>query len=202
MCYRTRQIRELEELQVRFHLRKIISDFETSKEYNAFTHPKTPVITNLESDNLQMYNGGLVPFWAKDLSIRKATLNARIETLKTKASFKNSIKNRCLIIVDGFYEWQWLDAKGKQKQKYLITFPTNEIFTLAGLYNIWLDKKTGIEWKTYTIVTTEANKLMSEIHSKKRMPVVLSKNNEKHWLNNGEIEDFKIVDIDLEAVKV
>lgn len=92
-----------------------------------------------------------------------------------KPSFKDSINKRCLVIVDGFYEWQWLDKVGKSKQKYLITHKQDEPFAFAGLYNDWLNPATGDIRRTYTIVTTEANELMAEIHNnKKRMPVSLT----------------------------
>ena len=67
------------------------------------------------------------------------------------------------VLIDGFYEWKWLDEKGKHKQKYLITLPTHEAFACAGLYSHWTNKNTGETIKTYTILTTEANELMSEI---------------------------------------
>jgi putative SOS response-associated peptidase YedK len=75
----------------------------------------------------------LIPAWAKDKTIQQYTLNAKIETLNEKPSFKNNIKNRCLVIADGYYEWQWLDPKGKNKQKYLITLTSEEPFAFAGI---------------------------------------------------------------------
>lgn len=122
--------------------------------------------------------------------------NAKFETIHEKPAFKNSVNNRCLVITDGFYEWQWLDEKGKNKQKYLIALPDNEAFAFAGLWNKWIDKATGEIFKTYTILTTEANELMSRIHnSKKRMPVLLNDKNEMNWLNGQEIksEDIKLM---------
>lgn len=132
---------------------------------------------------------GLIPFWAKDNSIRKNTLNARFETLREKASFRSSLNNRCLVLSDGFYEWQWLDEKGKKKQKYLITRPNEEAFAFAGLYNDWIDKSTGEIVKTYTIITTKANELMANIHNtKKRMPFILSPEIEEAWLMGEELQ--------------
>jgi putative SOS response-associated peptidase YedK len=147
--------------------------------FNAFEHPKTPVVCT--PHHIQAAEWGLIPNWAKDKTIQNSTLNARIETLSEKPSFKNSLHNRCLILADGFFEWQWLDEKGKQKQKYLLTLPDNELFTFAGLYNDWLNPATQQPIRTYTLITTEANELMSKIHnSKKRMPVIVS--NQYDWL--------------------
>jgi len=162
--------------------------------YNAFQFPKTPIITNKNRDSIELYNWGLIPKWAKDISIREYTLNARIETINQKPAFKSSINNRCLIITDGFFEWQWLDEKGKSKQKYKIQFPDKSIFSIAGLWSEWYDEKNNTLYKTYTLLTTEANELMSVIHnSKKRMPVILLPNFEDDWLdgampNNNELE--------------
>jgi len=92
------------------------------------------------------------------------------------------------LLADGFYEWQWLDEKGKQKQKYELTLPDNELFAFAGLYSEWVDKSTGEIINSYTILTTEANELMSKIHNtKKRMPVILSADNEKNWLHGHDL---------------
>jgi putative SOS response-associated peptidase YedK len=96
-----------------------------------------------------MFHWGLIPAWAKDNSIRKNTLNAKIETISEKPSYRNSANNSCLILTDGFYEWQWLDDKGKNKQKYLFTLPNNETFEFAGLWNEWVDKSKGEIFKTY-----------------------------------------------------
>ena len=90
---------------------------------NGFGFPKTPVIINTSPDIITNYHWGLFPAWAKDESIRSYTLNAKIETLSEMPSFRNSVHKRCLVIASGFYEWQWLDAKGKHKQQYLIGLP-------------------------------------------------------------------------------
>ena len=84
--------------------------------YNGFTYPKCPVVSSENTKLIKHYQWGLIPFWAKDDSIKAYTLNAKIETIKEKPSFKGCIKNRCLVIVDGFYEWQWLDPKGKKNK--------------------------------------------------------------------------------------
>ena len=192
MCFYSRQTKKAVELINRYNAR-IVNElqFEMANEYNGFNFPKTPVITNQNNSIIEHLQWGLIPFWAKDDSIKQYTLNARIETLSEKPSFRESIKNRCLVIADGFYEWQWLDTKGKKKQKYLITLPNEELFSFAGLWSQWVNKETGEVVKSYTIITTEANTLMSEIHnSKKRMPVILTRENETEWINGQDIQDF------------
>ena len=201
MCFYSRQTKKAVELINRYNAR-IVNElqFEMANEYNGFAFPKTPVITNQDKSNIEHLQWGLIPFWAKDDSIKQYTLNARIETLNEKPSFQDSVKNRCLVIADGFYEWQWLDTKGKKKQKYLITLPHEELFSFAGLWSQWVNKETGEVVKSYTIITTEANSLMSEIHnSKKRMPVILTRDNETEWINGQVIQDFVHPEVDLVA---
>ena len=143
-----------------------------------------------------------MPTWAKDKTFRKNLLNAKIETIKELPSFRNSVKNRCLVLVDGFYEWKWLDEKGKNKEKYHIKLPDHEAFAMAGIWSNWVDKETGEILKTYTIVTTEADALISQIHNtKKRMPVILTPENEEKWLNGEEVDNFKHPKVELVAEK-
>lgn len=204
MCFHSKQSKKAVELENRF--KAAIKDatlFKQMEDINAFTFPKTPVVADDDKETIQFFKWGLIPKWAKDETIRDYTLNARIETIKEKNSFKGSVNNRCLIIADGFYEWQWLDPKGKKKQKYLITLPNNELFAFGGIWSEWVDKNTGEIVKSYSIVTTAANELMAEIHNnKKRMPVILNPNNEKEWLGGQEIMDFEKCDPELVAIKV
>lgn len=203
MCFFFKQSKDATEVKNRFNLKNEKLSNLKSDYYNGFEYPKTAVITDNNKNELQFFNWGLIPFWAKDDSIKRYTLNAKIETLSEKPSFKNSVNNRCLIIADGFFEWQWLDAKGKTKQKYLITLPQNELFAFAGIWSQWTDSVTGELIYSYSILTTEANELMSNIHnSKKRMPVILTKNNEIDWLDKKPISEFYNVDIQLFAVKI
>ena len=157
--------------------------------YNGFSHPKVSSITDENPNSLSELQWGLIPSWAKSEDIKKYTLNAREETLDEKPSFKNA--KRCVIFSDGFYEWKWLDAKGKRKQKYLIEYPESVLFGLAGLYDQWIDKKTGEIIKSCSIVTTSAEGIMKEIHnSKLRMPVTLDDNQLSKWLNGEKIKFF------------
>src|ERR1019366_4997336 len=204
MCFHSKQTKSAVEGSNRFTAKIEKPElFNSNAIYNAFTYPHTPIITNADRGLIKEYYWGLIPTWSKDEDIRAYTLNARIETIKEKPSFKGVINNRCLVISDGFYEWQWLDSKGTKKQKYLLTSKTNDLFAFAGLYSDWIDKSTGELRNTYTIVTTVANALMSEIHNhKKRMPIILSPERESLWLAGEEIEDFKKDEIDLLATAI
>ena len=192
MCYQTRLIKKKEELQERFRVNvEDLLHIEELELNKAFKYPKTPIITNKNPEKISMYNWGLVPEWASDTSFRHYTLNARIETLDEKPSFKDVVQNRCLIIADGFYEWQWLNKSGSKKQKYEITLPNQELFAFAGLYTQWTDD-TGDVLQSYAMVTTQANDLMSKIHNtKQRMPIILNRQDEHAWLNGNDYKKYK-----------
>lgn len=203
MCYHSKQTSEAQSLEKRFKAKFDNNEYTVQQHYNGFTFPKTPVITTENSDLIQLYSWGLMPSWSKDQKFRVNTLNARIETLTEKPSFKSYLNNRCLILVDGFYEWKWLDDKGKAKQQYEITLQDNSPFAFAGIYSTWTDKTTGEILNTYSIITTEANELMTEIHNtKKRMPVILTPDNEKLWLDDNDIMQFATPDINLKATEI
>jgi putative SOS response-associated peptidase YedK len=132
------------------------------------------------------------------------TLNARVETVDDKPSFRDVVSQRCLVIANGFYEWQWLDSKGKNKVKYEIGIDNEELFAFAGLYSHWTDTQTGEIKNTYTILTTEANPLMAEIHNhKKRMPIILHPEDEHRWLEQVPVQEFAFpYTVDLMARKI
>ena len=203
MCYHSQQTKTALEIIKRFKAEMANPDLFVPKVYNGFDYPKTPIILNTQTDKIKFYHWGLIPRWSKSQDIRKNTLNAKIETLEEKPSFRDVIQNRCLILVDGFFEWQWLDPKGKQKQKYKITHQNNDAFALAGIYNTWIDPATDLQRSTYSIITTAANPFMAIIHnSKKRMPVMLTPEREKDWLSGVDYRDFAEDEINLVAEKV
>jgi len=203
MCFHCRQSKKAQELINRFNAEiKQRTFFNPQEHINGFTFPVMPVIINNDPNVIDHYNWGLIPNWAKNNDIRRFTLNAKIETLNEKPSFKNIVNQRCLVIVDGFYEWQWLDLKGKNKQKYIITKPNNELFTFGGIWSEWKNPETKLIERSFSIVTTQANELMSKIHnSKKRMPVILNPDNEKSWLYGDSLSNFNLIDEELIATK-
>jgi putative SOS response-associated peptidase YedK len=130
---------------------------------------------------------GLIPHWAKDDKIANKLINARSETIAEKPSFKNSYKkSRCLIIADGFYEWK---DTGFKKKPFYICFKNEKPFTMAGLYDKWINSDGKII-TTCTIVTTEANEIMQPIHH--RMPVIIEPENYDLWLNPAETDISKL----------
>ena len=153
---------------------------------NGYDHKLSPVLTK---DGFGYFNWGLIPWFTKpdDMDkIRKATLNCISEEMYDKSSFRDSLKDgkRCLIPTTGFFEWKHLDSKGKEKQPYCIHLKDQKIFSIAGIYSSWNDKAKNTTVYTYSLLTTKANKLLTEIHNtKKRMPVIIPKEYEKDWLN-------------------
>jgi putative SOS response-associated peptidase YedK len=186
MCFHAQQTQTAQSLKQRFKANfKQEKDYKPS-QYNGFEHPVMPLITHQNPTEIQLFHWGFLPQWATETNFRKNTLNAKAETLHQLPSFQNYIQQRCLILVDGFYEWQWLDAKGKNKQKYLITQEDKTPFALAGLWNTWSNNNTTIN--TFTIITTVANTLMETIHNtKKRMPFILNPDEEELWLNQKNV---------------
>ncbi len=185
MCFHFQQTKSITEIQQRF---QVVGE-GNGGIFNGFQHPQTPVITNLSPQRLQNFSWGIIPHWSRDHKIRKYTLNAKLETINEKPSFRTA--KRCLVLADGFFEWQWLAAKGKQKQKYLITNTAQEVFAFAGLWDEWVDQQSGELFYTYAIVTTEAQGIMREIHNTKlRMPFVLKPDEEKEWLQGGNVSPF------------
>ncbi|MNL26653.1 putative SOS response-associated peptidase YedK [compost metagenome] len=183
MCFHSQQTADAQKLKNRFKAEiKEADKNNLTGIFNGFDHKRTPVILNAEPNLIQCVEWGLMPSWAKDRELQNSTLNAKIETLQEKPSFKGVLHQKCLVVVDGFFGWQWLDEKGKSKQKYLITMPDNEPFAFAGLWSEWKGP-LGEILRTYTIITTEAKGIMQEIHnSKLRMPVVLKPEIEHDWL--------------------
>ena len=131
-----------------------------------------------EKNRLVNFRWGLIPSWAKDPSMGNRMFNARAETLSEKPSFKNAFKKRrCLIIADGFYEWQKL---GKVKKPLYFSLKSGRPFGFAGLHETWISPDHQ-PIHTCTIITTEPNELIKPIHD--RMPVMVPKEREAFWID-------------------
>lgn len=154
---------------------------ELKSVYNITPGLLMPVVVNEEGENeALLMKWGLIPFWAKDPSIGLKMINARAESLLEKPAFRNPFeRKRCLVPTSGFYEWK---KTGSDKVPYFIRLRGQDIFSFAGLYDIWKDAE-GRVVKSYTIITTEPNKLISQIHN--RMPVVLRHQDESDWIGYG-----------------
>ena len=137
---------------------------------------------------LGTFRWGLVPSWAKDPATGNRMINLRASTVSEKPAFKRMLaKHRCIIPVDGFYEWKDM-GKGRKKQPFYIRSRDGSVLALAGLWGAWKDKDAAgdadDDWlRTCTIITTEPNKVLKPVHD--RMPVVLPPEAWDTWLDRS-----------------
>ena len=161
-----------------------VSNYKTlfKPSYNISPGIKAPVIIRQSPNRVVLMRWGLIPFWAKDISIGYKMINARAEGIENKPAFRRPLRiSRCLVPSDGFYEWKRLNLEGKEeKYPWYIGLKDQEIFSFAGLFDKWSDAE-GKEIYSYTIITCEPNDLLEEIHN--RMPVILKKEDEDKWLD-------------------
>ena len=148
------------------------------ERYNIAPTQDVITITNDGEANVaQFMRWGLVPSWAKDISIGSRMINARAETLAERPSFRSAFRRRrCLVVADSFYEWK---RDGRTRTPMRISLESGELFGFAGLWESW-DSPDGRRILSCTIVTTKANDFIAPIHD--RMPVILSQDAEPVWL--------------------
>ncbi len=147
--------------------------------YNIAPSQRVLAIRNQPQRELVGLRWGLVPCWADDPGIGSRLTNARSETAATKPAFRGSFRSRrCLILADGFYEWQAIDGR---KQPYYIRLTSGEPFGMAGLWDRWEKGDPPIE--SCAILTCDANEAMRTIHG--RMPVILPPASFDRWLDAG-----------------
>jgi putative SOS response-associated peptidase YedK len=176
MCGRFILLTDLSVIIKSFDIQNVACEYRPGN--NISPGQEIATIIHDDKNRLVCYRWGLIPSWAKDPSIGNRMFNARAETIAEKPSFKNAFqKRRCLIPVDGFYEWQKL---GKVKKPLRFSLQSGEPFGLAGLYETWISpEKESIH--TCTIITTEPNDLLRSIHD--RMPVIVAKKQEAAWID-------------------
>jgi putative SOS response-associated peptidase YedK len=162
----------------------VIPDFGQS--WNVAPQTFQPVI-RLNRDTgereLVLMRWGLIPYWAKDPSIGLRTINAKAETITTAPAFREAIKyRRCLVPADCFFEWQKLDAK--TKQPFAIAMKDGKPYAFAGLWEKWKDRKAAIELLTFTVITTDPNEVVEQLHD--RMPCIIPEKDYDRWLQLGD----------------
>ncbi len=189
MCGRFILITDLSVIASDFNVQEVSLSFSPSRDVRPGQH--IPAVLHVDGRNIMAsYVWGLIPFWAKDPSLGAKLINARAETVAQKPSFKNAFaKRRCLIPADGFYEWK---KEGNKKIPYSFYMKSGQPFVFAGLYETWIapDKK---QVNTCTIITTEANRLVSPIHD--RMPVIVPMDKTAVWLSPAGKEPSGLSDI-------
>lgn len=157
--------------------------------------PTQDILTIRRTDDgreAAMLKWGLVPSWAKDVSVGAKLINARSETVTEKPSFREAFKRRrCIIPADGFYEWQ---RTGGKKQPFFFQMRDEHPFGFAGLWERW-QGEGGQVINSCTILTTEANEVLQPVHD--RMPVILYPDDYELWLD----ADLRKVDLARELLR-
>jgi putative SOS response-associated peptidase YedK len=178
MCGRFSQQRPASELAEIFSAEPLAD--ELGPRFNvAPTDEALVVVQRDERRAITAYRWGLIPHWADSAKVGSRMFNARAETLESAPAFRDSFKRkRCLVPVECFYEWR---REGEVRQPYTIGRADGRPLVLAGLWDGWRDPAADAVRRTFTIVTTSPNEVMSEIHN--RMPVVLDDTEWATWLD-------------------
>ena len=184
MCGRYSLIAELSQLALRFDFAP--GELVLAPRYNVAPTQATLTVVRGAGDGgdtssanqARLMRWGLIPSWAREPSAVSPLINARAETLTEKPSFRRALeRRRCLVLADGFYEWQ---IAGKQRQPQYVSLASGEPFAMAGLWERWRPP-AGAPVYSCAIVTTSANPLLEPIHP--RMPVILPPDLEAAWLD-------------------
>lgn len=151
-----------------------------NSSYNVAPTHIMPVFTNREEPKMEFFRWGIIPPWAKEFKMQVATINARTDQLLNSNLWRRLVgKGRhCLIPMDGYYEWRPVNPK--TKEAFYFYMKDHEPFMCAGLYDIWYDAEKRENY-TFTMITTEPNDTVSEIHD--RMPAILSPEEYEIWLS-------------------
>jgi putative SOS response-associated peptidase YedK len=188
MCGRYSLAADLEDIQQRFEL--FAGDLTYSPRYNIAPTQPVLAVTNDEGRYLVYLRWEFIPSWAKSASVGNRLINARAETVTERPSFRTALaRRRCLVIADGFYEWQ---RAGNARRPMRTAMKSGEPFAFAGLWDSWRDPVGDIV-RSCTIITTEPNELLRPIHN--RMPVILPKELESFWLDDEVQDPFALGDI-------
>jgi putative SOS response-associated peptidase YedK len=161
-----------------------VPEFYTAR-FNAAPTQLLPVITSTSSSGLSLFYWGTSPEWSKNKVPSEKMINVRAESLSEKPALKKALKkNRCLIPADGFYCWKKVGKKTSIPYRFILN--SRDPFAFAGLWEEFEDTE-GNEIQTFMIFTQESNPLVGEVHD--RMPVILSTQNEKLWLDQNTDEE-------------
>ncbi|MBB6478444.1 SOS response-associated peptidase [Spirochaeta isovalerica] len=195
MCFNASLVQTAEIMAVEFNAYIDDSLIEPVYFESAFSLPEWPVLKDASPDRFAPLTWGLIPSWIKNYEaatdIRFKTLNARLETLHEKSSFRQASDNsRCAVPIDGWFEWK--EVRGK-KYPYFIHREDGKPFLLAGLWSRWVNEESNKSFETFSVVTTAALGICAQIHNtKERMPFILSKEGKDLWLDrNLSFSDLK-----------
>jgi putative SOS response-associated peptidase YedK len=167
-----------------------VPDLGAEPRFNIAPSQLVPVVrlfSEREGRRLDLLRWGLVPSWAKDVTIGNKLINARVESAAEKSAFRGAFHTRrCLVVVDGFYEWQ---RQGRTKQPFHFRSESGELLVMAGLWERWTSPDGEIV-ETFTIVTKASEDRVKDIHD--RMPAILSREHQQEWLDPGRHEAMSL----------
>jgi len=180
VCGRFTQERPASELAEIFGAEPLVDD--PGGHFNVAPTDEALVVVQREDRRaVTAYRWGLIPHWATDAKVGSRMFNARAETLTVSPAFREAFgRRRCLVPVDSFYEWK---REGTIRQPYRISQADGRPLALAGLWTGWHDPSTETVRRTFTIVTTTPNEVLSDLHD--RMPVVVPEDAWARWLAPG-----------------
>lgn len=184
---------EVKELQLQ--LEELTSAQPAMYHVSGFAHPKLLCFSRDDGPRFDLVRWGLIPHWVKDHAqaaiLGRQTLNARGETIFEKPAFRVAATHRCLVLIDGYFEFFHL---AKRTFPYFVRFKDGGPMALGGITSSWKDPDTGAAMDTLSIVTTEANPMMTRIHNNPkakgpRMPFIIPKELDADWLSTGTDKD-------------
>jgi putative SOS response-associated peptidase YedK len=180
MCGRARLSSDVSEIKLVFSIPPDRPTPNIAPSWNVAPTDPLPVVrydTRAGERSLDVMRWGLVPFWAKDIKVGFANINAKAEGIEGKPAFREAFqRRRCLVPVDNFYEWKKTPTG---KQPYAIALADRHLMALAGLCENW--RSPAGEWiRSFAVITTRPNELCAELHN--RMPVVLKPAAWPAWL--------------------
>ena len=182
MCGRTRLSSDVSEIKLLFSIPPERTTPNFPPSWNAAPTDTLPVVrfdTKAGQRSLDMLRWGLIPYWAKDIKVGFANINAKAEGIDSRPAFRKAFeRRRCLVPADNFYEWQKTAAG---KQPYALALANHAIMALAGVWEGW--QSPAGEWvRSFAIITTTPNELCAELHN--RMPVILKPEAWPIWLGD------------------
>jgi putative SOS response-associated peptidase YedK len=187
MCGRFILTLDAPELEKEFGIRDVPADWQP--RYNIAPTQPIPAVIDPESKKIELIRWGLIPSWAKDPSIGSRLINARAETLAEKPSFRKAFQERrCIILSDGFFEWQRIPGSRGPSIPYVFRRKEGLPFAFAGLWEVW-KHPDGAWLKTCTIITCAANEVVRPIHD--RMPVMMNGSEAWNWLSLTSRKDLE-----------
>lgn len=169
-------------------IRQQLGDVETGHNlklsFNIAPTQHAYVLANEAPAHLQYFRWGLIPHWAKDSKNAAKLINARMEGIESKPSFRVPVrKRRCLVLADSFYEWR---TEGKQKTPFRILPEDDSLLVMAGIWDVWYDGDYAV--KTFSIITAPPNAEVAPLHN--RMPMVLPEaEQQQQWISDLSVDE-------------